>query len=153
MRKVTKKKFRRYDLILRNQNQACILDWKFSINQPDKLLYDFKTEKKNRDYIELAKKEYKTNVKLKYVVLTPQFYHGHYQRYQCEQYKYKSDEVYIEESDGDESDKEVMQIMYHPEDERKDDSVIEQSNNDARKQENRAMIEAKEVQQMEIEEV
>lgn len=30
MRRVTQKKFKRFDLLLRNDEKVCIIDWKFS---------------------------------------------------------------------------------------------------------------------------
>lgn len=38
MRRCTKKLFKRYDLILRNENQVCVLDWKFSMLTSDKVI-------------------------------------------------------------------------------------------------------------------
>lgn len=47
MRKFSEKKYRRFDLLLRNRKKACIIDWKISRVDADKKIADSIFSKKN----------------------------------------------------------------------------------------------------------
>ena len=108
MRKTTIKKFRRYDLVLRNEDEVCVLDWKFSNNDPENLLRDRKFTIKNKDYYELARMEFKAEVKLKYIVMTPELVE-HHQKYLVAEYEYPKNTIEIEAEDDSDCDLDEIQ--------------------------------------------
>lgn len=71
MRKKTEKVFKRFDLILRNENKICIIDWKFTKNKADEKINKKAFVKKNELYLQLAKKDYKSEVELKFYCIHP----------------------------------------------------------------------------------
>ena len=66
MRKVTIKEFKRYDLLLRNQEKCCIVDWKFTRLHANEKIKGGGVQRKNKLYYQLAKKDFKTDVELKF---------------------------------------------------------------------------------------
>ena len=56
MRKSTVKRFKRFDLLLRNDDKVCIIDWKFSkVDAHYKMTANRQTDK-NKSYFQLARK-------------------------------------------------------------------------------------------------
>ena len=66
MRKVTIKEFKRYDLLLRNQEKCCIVDWKFTRLHAFDKIKGAGVQRKNKLYYQLAKKDFKTDIELKF---------------------------------------------------------------------------------------
>ena len=66
MRKSTIKKFKRFDLLLRNDDKVCIIDWKFSRVDAQYKMTDNKITDRNKVYFQLARKEFNSDVQLKF---------------------------------------------------------------------------------------
>ena len=66
MRKFTEKKFKRIDLILRNEHKCLIIDWKFTRLHAKQKIRGSAVQKKNDIYMQLARKDFKTDVELKF---------------------------------------------------------------------------------------
>lgn len=56
MRKSTVKKFKRFDLLLRNDDKVCIIDWKFSKIDAEYKMTTKKIAERNKVYFQLARK-------------------------------------------------------------------------------------------------
>ena len=69
MRKATIKEFKRFDLLMRNQHQCAIIDWKFTMLDAKEKIKGKATQSKNLLYCQLARKDYKTDVELKFYCL------------------------------------------------------------------------------------
>ena len=62
MRKVTEKKFRRLDLVLRNKEKCGVLDWKFTRLEAKQKIRGSWIAFKNKAYYQLASKDFRTSV-------------------------------------------------------------------------------------------
>ena len=98
MRKSTVKQFKRFDLLLRNEESVCIIDWKFSKVNADQKINTAMFAKKNRQYFQLARKEYNANVRLKFYCFH-QRADERFHRYTFADFNYEKEEVEIEEGE------------------------------------------------------
>jgi 5-methylcytosine-specific restriction endonuclease McrBC regulatory subunit McrC len=62
MRKTTEKRFKRFDLLLRNEDKSGIIDWKFSKLMAEQKIKGNGVKNKNRQYYQLAYKDFLTDV-------------------------------------------------------------------------------------------
>ncbi len=112
MRKKSRKSFKRFDLILRNQDKICIIDWKFSKIKANQKINTRAFVKKNELYLQLAKKEYKSDVELKFYCFHVDQIIEHYHQSTEADYIYRIAEVMIDEDpvekQEDVSDSEVV---------------------------------------------
>ena len=86
MRKATIKEFKRYDLLMRNQTKSVIVDWKFTIYDAKEKIREKDTEVKNLQYYQLARKDYKTEVELKFYCLHERVVNREYHEYTTEKF-------------------------------------------------------------------
>lgn len=96
MRKKTLKDFKRLDLILRNENNICIIDWKFSKDQANMKVNRGLYGKKNLIYFQLAKKDYKSDVDLKFYCIHNEILMDHHHKWSSAEYNYKITEVELD---------------------------------------------------------
>lgn len=66
MRKSTEKKFKRFDLLLRNENRCKIIDWKFTKLVAEEKIKGSSIARKNKIYYQLAAKDYRTSIELQF---------------------------------------------------------------------------------------
>ena len=69
MRYTTAKKFKRYDLLLRNEQKSGIIDWKFTKLEANEKIKGNGVNNKNKQYYQLACKDFLTDVELKFYCL------------------------------------------------------------------------------------
>jgi len=112
MRKKTKKSFKRFDLILRNENKICIIDWKFSRISAHEKINTRAFVKKNELYLQLAKKDYKSDVELKFYCIHIDYMLDHYHKFTEAYYDYKIDEIMIEEENKEEEENDEDEIVF-----------------------------------------
>lgn len=62
MRYTTAKKFKRYDLLLRNEQKSGIIDWKFTKLEANEKIKGNGVNNKNKQYYQLACKDFLTDV-------------------------------------------------------------------------------------------
>jgi hypothetical protein len=70
MRKTTKKQFKRFDLLLRNFDKCCIVDWKFSKITAETKINSKAFVAKNKVYYQLTNKDFKSDVELKFYCIS-----------------------------------------------------------------------------------
>lgn len=96
MRKTTQKKFRRLDVVLRNEIKCCIIDWKFSQSSAENKISDRRVNLKNMIYYQLASKDFLTNnVELKFYCIHARS-SQHYHDYSVAMYRHQIEEVELD---------------------------------------------------------
>ena len=98
MRKATEKSFRRLDLVLRNKEKCCVLDWKFTRLEAKEKIKGNWIAYKNKIYYQLASKDFKTSVELKFYCLHERIVTYNYHHFTCAAYHHNIEQVELEES-------------------------------------------------------
>jgi hypothetical protein len=98
MRKSTEKKFKRFDLLLRNENRCKIIDWKFTKLVAEEKIKGSSIARKNKIYYQLAAKDYKTSIELQFYCFHEKDNHE-FHEFTTASYHHKIDEIHIPETD------------------------------------------------------
>jgi hypothetical protein len=96
MRYTTEKKFKRYDLLLRNEEKSGIIDWKFSKLVAEEKIKGNGVKNKNKQYYQLAYKDYLTDVELKFYCFHARLSFNTYHFFTCASYFHKIPIEYID---------------------------------------------------------
>lgn len=97
MRKFTEKKFKRFDLLMRSERKCSIIDWKFTRLDAEEKIKGAQTQRKNEIYYQLARKDFKTDIELKFYCFHEKVANHSYHYFTCANFDYKIKTVEIEE--------------------------------------------------------
>ena len=96
MRKYTEKKFKRYDLLMRGEHKCSIVDWKFTRLDAEEKIKGAGTNRKNEIYYQLAKKDFKTEISLKFYCFHQRIVNHSYHCFTTAKFNYQIQTVEID---------------------------------------------------------
>lgn len=99
MRFTTEKRFKRYDLLLRNEVKSGIIDWKFSKLVAEEKIKGNGVKNKNKQYYQLAYKDFLTDVELKFYCFHARVNFNTYHFFTCASYFHKIPIEYVGDKD------------------------------------------------------
>lgn len=136
MRRSTKKKFKRFDLLLRSDHKVCIIDWKFSKVNANQKITAASFVEKNKQYFQLARKQYNADVQLKFYCFH-QKCDDRYHQYTFADYTYKADEVELMDANSESDEEDAVELKQSEKVEKVEEVALKKTHvNDENKRKN-----------------
>lgn len=92
---------------MRNEEKCSIIDWKFTRLDAEDKIKGASTQRKNEIYVQLARKDYKTDIELKFYCFHERPVNSSYHCFSCAKFQYQIKTVELDEQDKNGKEKKI----------------------------------------------